>query len=421
MKFTWFHLMPYRYLPDDFTEKYHSVWVDIPRDLYDPRIGHQLYNEYLDSLEFADRMGFDGLGVNEHHQNAYGLMPSPNIMAAALARRSSNANLVVLGNSIALYNPPIRVAEEFAMLDVISGGRLVAGFPVGTSMDTNFCYGEPPATLRERYYEAHDLIIKAWTEKDVFAFNGKFTKLRYVNLWPKPIQQPHPPIWIPGGGSIETWDFCGRNAYQYSYLSFFGYRHGRRVTDGYWHALDRLGKEGNPYSLGFAQILAVADTDEEAEREYGPHVDYFFNRCLHVFGGFAEAPGYRTLDSIKSGFLGQIGKQTTGFDAGGKKTWKDLVEQGYIIAGSPKTVRDRLTEAVKTLRCGHLMCLMQIGSMPAHLVRKSTELFAREVMPHVRGLWSEYEDRWSPHPLPAAERARPAALAPETDRRGAAK
>ncbi|HXR35378.1 MAG TPA: hypothetical protein VN754_05485, partial [Candidatus Binataceae bacterium] len=126
-----------------------------------------------------------------------------------------------------------------------------------------------------------------------------------------------------------------------------------------------------------------------------------------------EAPGYRTLDSIKSGFLGQVGKQTTGFDAGGKKTWKDLVDQGYIIAGSPKTVRDRLTEAVKTLRCGHLMCLMQIGSMPAHLVRKSTELFAREVMPHVRGLWSEYEDRWSPHPLPAAERARPAALAPE--------
>ncbi len=163
MKFTWFHLMPYRFLPDDFTQKYRSVWVDIPRGLYDPKIGHQLYNEYLDSLEFADLMGFDGLGVNEHHQNAYGMMPSPNIMAAALARRSSNANLVVLGNSIALYNPPIRVAEEFAMLDVLSGGRLVAGFPVGTSMDTNFCYGEPPATLRERYYEAHDLIVKAWT------------------------------------------------------------------------------------------------------------------------------------------------------------------------------------------------------------------------------------------------------------------
>jgi len=188
MKFTAFHLMSYPYLPDDFKRKYRSVWVDIPRSLYDPKLGHRIYNDYLDQLEFADQMGFDAIGVNEHHQNAYGLMPSPNIMAAALARRTRRANLVVLGNSIALYNPPIRVAEEFAMLDVLSGGRLVAGFPVGTAMDTNYCYGEVPATLREKYREAHDLIIRAWTEPEVFSFNGKYTKLRYLNLWPKPLQ-----------------------------------------------------------------------------------------------------------------------------------------------------------------------------------------------------------------------------------------
>src|SRR5438067_798887 len=127
-------------------------------------------------------------------------VPSPNLMAAALARRSTEAMLLVLGNSIALYNPPVRVAEEFAMLDVMSGGRLIAGFPVGTSMDTNYCYGVNPATLRERYREAHDLIIKAWATREPFPWNGKYTKLRYVNLWPRPIQQPHPPIWIPGLG-----------------------------------------------------------------------------------------------------------------------------------------------------------------------------------------------------------------------------
>jgi hypothetical protein len=112
MKFTAFHLMSYPYLPPDFIKKYRSVWVDIPRSLYDPKLGHHIYNDYLDQLEFADRLGFDGIGVNEHHQNAYGLMPSPNIMAAALARRTRHANLVVLGNSIALYNPPVRVAED---------------------------------------------------------------------------------------------------------------------------------------------------------------------------------------------------------------------------------------------------------------------------------------------------------------------
>ena len=116
----------------------------MPSTLYDPEQGHSVYHQYLDQLEYAETLGFDGIGVNEHHQNGYGLMPSPNIIAATLARRTSKAALVVLGNSIALYNPPIRVAEEFAMLDVLSGGRLIAGFPVGTSMDTNF------ATARSR-------------------------------------------------------------------------------------------------------------------------------------------------------------------------------------------------------------------------------------------------------------------------------
>src|SRR6266446_4473758 len=142
MKFSWFHLMPYRWLPPDFRERYHGVWVDVPNRLYDPERGHELYNEYLDMLEYAGQMGFDGL-------------------------------------------------------DVMSGGRLIAGFPVGTSMDTNYCYGVNPATLRDRYREAHDLIIKAWAEREPFPWNGSYTKLRYVNVWPRPIQQPHPPIWIP--------------------------------------------------------------------------------------------------------------------------------------------------------------------------------------------------------------------------------
>lgn len=408
MKFTWFHLMPYRFLPADFKDKYRSVWVDIPQSLSDPKIFHRLYNDYMDQLEFADRMGFDAVGVNEHHQNAYGMMPSPNIIAAGLARRTSKANLVVLGNSIALYNPPIRVAEEFAMLDCISGGRLVAGFPVGTSMDTNFCYGEIPATLREKYYEAHDLILKAWQEKEVFAWNGKYTKLRYVNLWPKPIQQPRPPVWIPGGGSIETYDFCARNEHQYSFLSYFGYIQGKKVADGYWEAMAKRGKEHNPYSLGFAQVVAVSETDEQAERDYAPHMDYFYNRCLHVYNGFADAPGYRTLNTIKAGLIGQVGAQAALRREG--MTWKQFVDEGYVIAGSPKTVTQRLTEAMKSLHCGHLMILMQIGSMPPELVYKSTELFAREVMPHMRGLWSEYQDRWSPKRLPESQRAVPAPL-----------
>jgi alkanesulfonate monooxygenase SsuD/methylene tetrahydromethanopterin reductase-like flavin-dependent oxidoreductase (luciferase family) len=404
MNFHWFHLMPYRHLPADFSSTYRSVWVDVPSHLFDPARAHELYNEFLDELEFADQVGFDGVCVNEHHQNAYGLMPSPNIMAAALTRRTRNAAIVVMGNSIALYNPPVRIAEEFAMLDCLSGGRLVAGFPVGTSMDTNYCYGQTPATLREKYYEGHDLIIKAWTEPEVFAFNGKYTQLRYVNIWPRPLQQPHPPVWIPGGGSVETWEWTTKLQYVYAYLSYSGYIRGKSVMDGYWRTMERIGGDDNPYHAGFLQLVCVSESEEQAERDYAAHVEYFYDKCLHVWEGWADAPGYRTVRTLKAGFGPQVGATATQARKGLR--WRDLVEGGYVVAGSPQQVTEKMAEVIQGLRIGQLMVLCQIGSMPKELANKNTELFAREVMPHLRTIWSGYEDKWTPKPL--AQRAEPA-------------
>ena len=136
MKIEMFHLCPYRDLPEDFREKHRSVWVDPPRHLFDAEIASRTYNQTLDELKYAAEVGYDGICVNEHHQNAYGIMPSPNIMAAIMSRETTDVAIVVMGNSIALYDPPIRVAEEFAMLDCISGGRLVAGFPDRTHLVT---------------------------------------------------------------------------------------------------------------------------------------------------------------------------------------------------------------------------------------------------------------------------------------------
>jgi alkanesulfonate monooxygenase SsuD/methylene tetrahydromethanopterin reductase-like flavin-dependent oxidoreductase (luciferase family) len=399
MKVCWFHLMPYPYLPENFKAKYRSVWVDVPSTLYEPEKGHWVYNEYLDELEHADQMGFDGICVNEHHANAYGMMPSPNLMLAALIRRTSQAALIVLGNSIALYNPPIRVAEEFAMLDVMSGGRFIAGFPVGSSMDTNFAYGATPITLREKYQEAHDLIIKAWTHPTPFAFNGKYTQLRYVNLWPRPLQKPHPPVWVPGGGSIETWDWVLQRNYMYSYLSYFGYKHGQRVMQGFWDAVDRHGLEYNPYRAGFLQLVAISDTDAKAEAEYATHADYFYNRCLHIFEGFADAPGYRTQATLRQGFRPQVGAHAMQIRQG--LTWKDFVEQGYIIGGSPATVRERLQDVMTTMNVGHLMVLCHFGNMSRERTLQNTELFAKHVLPELHTMWRNWDDKWWPQPRQA--------------------
>jgi alkanesulfonate monooxygenase SsuD/methylene tetrahydromethanopterin reductase-like flavin-dependent oxidoreductase (luciferase family) len=389
MKFTWFNLMPWPYLPDDFRETNRSVWVDIDQKLFDPVKSHEVYNTYMDLLEYADTLGFDGVGVNEHHQNGYGIMPSPNIIAAGLARRTKDAAIVVLGNSIALYNPPVRVAEEFAMLDCISGGRLVAGFPVGTSMDTNYCYGQIPSLTREKYQEAHDLIIKAWTTREPFAWNGRYNKLRHVNIWPRPIQQPHPPVHIPGGGSVETYDFCIDNTYSYSYLSFSGYLRAQALMSGYWKRVEERGVDKSPYRAGFAQTILVADTDEEAERLYSEHVSYFYNRCLHVYPGFADAPGYRTIKTIQTGALSQYAPPRGGYT---QLTWKELTEQGHVIAGSPETVRQRMEDLIKGLNVGNIFCLMHVGNMPADKCMYSTKLFAEKVMPKLRNMFPDWDD-----------------------------
>lgn len=390
MKFTWFNLMPWPYLPDDFRETNRSVWVDIDQKLFDPAKSHEVYNTYMDLLEYADTLGFDGVGVNEHHQNGYGIMPSPNIIAAGLARRTKDAAIVVLGNSIALYNPPVRVAEEFAMLDCISGGRLVAGFPVGTSMDTNYCYGQIPSLTREKYQEAHDLIIKAWTTREPFAFNGRYNKLRHVNIWPRPIQdKPHPPVHIPGGGSVETYDFCIDNTYSYSYLSFSGYLRAQALMSGYWKRVEERGVDKSPYRAGFAQTILVADTDEEAERLYSEHVSYFYNRCLHVYPGFADAPGYRTIKTIQTGALSQYAPPRGGYT---QLTWKELTEQGHVIAGSPETVRQRMEDLIKGLNVGNIFCLMHVGNMPADKCMYSTKLFAEKVMPKLRNMFPDWDD-----------------------------
>lgn len=399
MKFIFFHLMPYRDLPPDFPERFDSVWVTPPNnELCDPSKVGQYYNEYLDQLELADKVGFDGLGVNEHHQNAYGMMSSPNLMAATLARRTSPSTAIaVMGNTLALYQPPLRVAEEFAMLDCLSDGRLIAGFPVGTSMDVNHCYGVTPTETRPRYFEAHDLITKAWTQPGPFPYNGRFTKLRHVNPWPLPIQKPMPPVWLGGNGSVETYEMALRNNYVYSWTSFFGFRTGKKFMMDFWDTQEKMGLEFNPYQGGYVQIVLVADTDEEARRRYEPHVSYFFKNGQRVPFHFRSTPGYRTRRSaefaIKSGTMTAVSKQ-----ASTARDWDSMIENGLIIAGSPDTVAERIRSAAGELRIGNFLAILQLGNMPDDLTRENITLFGEKVIPKVRDLWDggNYQHNWWP-------------------------
>ncbi|MEL0003982.1 MAG: LLM class flavin-dependent oxidoreductase [Rhodospirillales bacterium] len=414
MKQLWFHLMPYTDLPEDFRDNHPSVWVDVHSSLFDPRKAHGMYNDFMDELEYAADCGFDGICVNEHHSNGYGLMPSPNLIASSLARRTSDAALCVMGNSLALYNPPTRVAEEFAMIDCISGGRLIAGFPVGTPMDTCYAYGQNPSMLRERYLEAHDLVMKAWKEPETFSFNGRYNQQRYVNIWPRPVQNdPHPPVWIPGGGSVETWQWCAEMDYVYCYLSYYGYKAGMATMKGFWEEMDRLGKDKNPYRAGFLQFVGVAETEEEAYKLYKEPAEYFYGRCLHVDPRYATPPGYTTEATMRAGIQGQVSrvasdnktalavdKKAREFDA--------ILDNGYVIIGTPDQVADKLKEVARELHVGQLMLLLQYGNMSRDVAMYNTKLYADHVLPQLKDMWDdEWENRWWPKPMAQGQRSIP--------------
>lgn len=414
MKLMWFHLAPYTQLPSDFPQNNESVWVNIDRRLFDPVAAHGMYNDFLDEMEYAAEVGFDAVCVNEHHANGYGLMPSPNIMAAALARRIHEAVICVMGTSLALYNPPLRVAEEYAMLDLITGGRMIAGFPVGSPMDTCYAYSQNPATLRQRFREAHDLIIKSWTADEPFDWNGRFYKMRDVNVWQRPLQAPHPPIWIPGGTSVETWTWAARQDYVYSWLSYFGHKLARHAMDAFWQTMDELGKDRNPFRASFLQFVGVAESREEAIKLYREPAEYFYGTCLHVAPRFAAAPGYMEEATIRARMQSQVvtaaGKSARDNMSAAKQgsgiTIEEIVDKGYIIVGSPDEVAEQLKDVAQTLNIGHMMFLCQFGNMGKDLANYNTGLFAREVAPQLRGLFEDqWENRWWPQPIPGFQPA----------------
>ena len=147
---------------------------------------------------------------------------------------------------------------------------------------------------------------------------------------------------------------------------------------GFWNRLGEMGVEFNPYQGAFAQQIVVAETDDQAEQMYTEHMQYFFDKCLHVYPGFADAPGYRTENTIRAG-LRAGGAQ--GLGVAHTLEWKDWVREGYIVAGSPESVTEQIEALATKLQVGHLVCLLHCGNMPDDKARASTKLFAEQVMP----------------------------------------
>lgn len=381
LKIVLFHLMPYADLDLKVGRDHGTVWVTLPNSNFDPVKGHRLYNRYLDELEYGEELGFDAIAVNEHHQTAYGLMPSPIVTASALARRTTRVKIAILGSALPLREHPLMVAEEHAMIDVISGGRLISGFVRGIGAEYH-TFGVNPTFSHDRFHEAHDLIVRAWTEPGPFAFQGRHYNVQYVNLWPRPFQKPHPPIWIPSQGSKETIDWAAHPDRRYTYLQTFSpAKVVQRYLNLYRDTCKGLGYDAEDAQLGWAVPVYVAETDEAARREAKPHFEAFRNVFLKMPVEMLLPPGYTSRESLKNVMKAKA-------EMFGDVTIDKAIDLGLFVCGSPATVRSAFENYWKDMRFGNLLVLCQFATLPADLTRRNMELFAREVMPAVKAFKS---------------------------------
>ena len=355
----------------------------------------------LDESMHAARAGFDAVGLTEHGQSSYDMDPNPDLGAAALAYQIGaedlNTGIYVVGRSLGKSREPLRVAEELAWLDNLSAGRLMTGFPVGLPYDANINAGIPPIETRARYDENLSFVLKAWTAREPFMWNGKYSQYMSVNIWPRPFQTPHPPISITGTGNPNTARFALQRDFGFNLIVMGGPPStAQRIFDDLWRMADELGVDDNPFRANYAQPVLVADTDREAERLYADHAAYSMTRGIghipmHRFtlpGGISP-PGLRALLANSQMGDGHPSEPPS---------FGQLVEAGAIVAGSVATVREQLADRARSYRVGNLLVMLQMGSMPTDLVKHNIDLFTGQVMPALKDIWSEYEEgnRWWP-------------------------
>jgi alkanesulfonate monooxygenase SsuD/methylene tetrahydromethanopterin reductase-like flavin-dependent oxidoreductase (luciferase family) len=376
MKLYYFSEMPHHEFPDAEGDKYPSLRLDLPNTWFDRDKAARNYQRYLDEYDYADQVGFDGLMINEHHSTPSCVNASVNMTAGILARTSKRAKILILSNIIPIEENPVRMAEQIAMADLISGGRVLSGFVRGTGVETWWANSNPVHN-RERFEECHDLILKTWTTPGPFRWEGKHYHFRHVNSWCLPLQKPHPPVWIPGTASPETAVWAGRRGY--TYVPFLvTFEVARELFDFYRQGAAEAGRTVTPDNLGFLICAVSADTKAKA-LEAG-------RNFIWRMGPTLRAPvEYMSPVGMRSRAASQFAMKARGRSLA-SLSYDELLAEHFIIAGPPDEVAEKFAHVQRELGIGHLLIEAQESKMDHATTMRSIELMGAKVIPAVATL-----------------------------------
>jgi alkanesulfonate monooxygenase SsuD/methylene tetrahydromethanopterin reductase-like flavin-dependent oxidoreductase (luciferase family) len=348
-----------------------SGWP-VPGASFSPDAALESVEAAFEQFELADQLGFDWITLAEHHYAPLSLTPNPTVMAGAVSQRVRRARIALLGANLPTLNP-VRVAEEFAMVDVLTGGRLVAGMLRGTPTEY-VPYGTNPAESRERFEEALSLVVRAWTEPQPFGWLGRYYEYRTISIWPRPVQQPHPPIFM-SGSSPESGELAARHRLHLG-LAFTTVPLARDAARHYRERARAAGWEPASDHVLYRLPVHVADTDERALEDL---------RTSAVAAGPAAYTGSNRAVNEAVASAGYYGRDAaTQRGRLQPRALQERVALGQLLVGSPDTVLGQIRAIRGELDAGILD--LNFLAISRDAIMRSIELFGTKVLPRIREL-----------------------------------
>lgn len=400
MQFNYISERPYRGLTEEQVYE-NGSFFNLSNTAFDAQVASNDFNAYLDEAVLAEQVGFDGVGLNEHHGNPFALGAVLNVEAAVLARLTERVKIVLIGNPIPAHRNPMRLAEELAMIDLISKGRLVTGWVRGSGPE-QFCNNANPAVNREMFEEGHDFIVQAWTRPGPWRYEGKHFHYRHVNPWVMPYQKPVPPTIIPGFLSRETAQWAVDKGYPY--LGLGGpLSPNADLMDFYADRFADRGLQAGPENFGHVVFAYVDDDKERAERiglesfTFGGGNGAFAKAEYTLPAGYNSPAAIKRLATVpQGGWLG-ITKERLDEETEGEKECP-LAEQRrgavakyqqarknlQILVGTPEEVAADLKIVLSSLRPGMLFFMGPFGNIGDEDRRRSIRLIGEQVLPELR-------------------------------------
>jgi alkanesulfonate monooxygenase SsuD/methylene tetrahydromethanopterin reductase-like flavin-dependent oxidoreductase (luciferase family) len=385
MHLMYFTEQPMSTYPPAEGDRYGYTALLFPNKFFDPISGSRLYNERLDEYQYVEECGWDGIMLNEHHNAPFCMQAKCNIFATAIAARTKRVKIVTLGNPLPVADNPVRLAEELAMIDLLSKGRLVPGIVRGGGVEA-FASNTNPAFNRERFEEAHDLIIKTWTQPGPWRWEGNHYQFRVVNPWVVPMQKPHPRIWVPGVSSRETIVWCAQHGYPYIALNL-PIAAGKEVWRLYDETAEKSGYQAGPEYRGYLLRVRVDETEEKALRNA--------REFMWMQGEFTGLT--HPVWAAPSGYLGEWARRPmaelrAGYRTKAKHervTLEDQLKNLTLIAGTPKQVIEKLRIYLEETRPSIVALWGNDGKISHQDSMSYIRLMGQEVLPALREMGKE--------------------------------